>query len=375
MSSTNNLSDGTPGPIASGKPEAEPRRGRALAISAATLLILVSIALLLPVPFVKLAPGPTYNVVGQVEGTEVIEISGTQTYPTTGDLDMTTVLESGGPRGGLTFVDAMASWFNSADAVVPRELIYPDDVTGEDVQTRQAMLFNTSESDAIAAALNYLELPLQTEVVVTAVYSETPAAGILEPKDQILAIDGAEVTEPVDVSDTVQKNPVGTTFSFSIDRGGEAKKVTLKSADNPDKPGTPYIGIGVGMYYAAEFEINFTLQDVGGPSAGTMFALGIIDKLTPDELTKGRHIAGTGTMSPAGAVGPIGGIRQKLAGASDAGAELFLIPAVHCQEAAGFIPEGLTVTPIATLTEAVEAVKTWTTGGTVKACPASAVGS
>ena len=183
------------------------------------------------------------------------------------------------------------------------------------------------------------------------------------------------MTEPVDVSDTVQKNPVGTTFSFSIDRGGEAKKVTLKSADNPDQPGTPYIGIGVGMYYAAEFEINFTLQDVGGPSAGTMFALGIIDKLTPDELTKGRHIAGTGTMSPAGAVGPIGGIRQKLAGASDAGAELFLIPAVHCKEAAGFIPEGLTVTPIATLTEAVEAVKTWTTGGTVKACPASAVGS
>jgi len=353
----------------------EPRRGRALAISAVSLLILVSVALLLPVPFVKLAPGPTYNVVGEVDGSPVIEITGTQTYPTTGSLDMTTVMESGGPRGGLTFVDAMASWFNSADAVVPRELIYPNDVSGEDVKTRQAMLFNTSESYAIAAALDYLKLPLKTEVVVTAVYSDTPAANILFPKDQILSVNGVEVTEPKNVSETVRSNPAGTEFAFGIDRDGEAKSVSVTSADNPDNPGTTYIGIGVGMFYAAEFDINFTLQDVGGPSAGTMFAVGIIDKLTPGDLAKGRHIAGTGTMSPDGKVGPIGGIRQKLAGARGAGAELFLIPAVHCKEAEGFIPDGLTVTPITTLTDAVKAVETWTSGGTVSSCPVSEVGS
>lgn len=353
----------------------EPRRGRALAISAVSLLILISVALLLPVPFVKLAPGPTYNVVGEVDGTEVIQITGTQTYPTTGSLDMTTVMESGGPRGGLTFVDAMASWFNSADAVVPRDLIYPDDVSGEDVQTRQAMLFNTSESYAIAAALNYLKLPIKTEVVVTAVYTQTPAAGILEPKDQIVTVNGAEVTEPKNISEAVQSSPVGTAFAFAINRDGEVKNVSVTSADNPDKPGTPYIGIGVGMYYAAEFDINFTLQDIGGPSAGTMFSLGIIDKLTPRDLAKDRHIAGTGTMSPDGNVGAIGGIRQKLAGARGAGAELFLIPAVHCKEAEGFIPDGLTVTPITTLTDAMTAVEAWTSGGTVSPCPVSAVGS
>ena len=353
----------------------EPRRGRALAISAVSLLILVSVALLLPVPFVKMSPGPTYNVVGEVDGSPVIEITGTQTYPTTGSFDMTTVMESGGPRGGLTFVDAMASWFNSADAVVPRELIYPDDVSGEDVKTRQAMLFNTSESDAIAAALNYLKLPLKTEVVVTAVYSDTPAADFLLPKDQIISVNGVEVTEPKNVSESVQSSPVGTEFEFAIDRDGEAESISVTSADNPDKPGTPYIGIGVGVFYAAEFDINFTLQDVGGPSAGTMFAVGIIDKLTTGDLAKGRHIAGTGTMSPDGKVGPIGGIRQKLAGARGAGAELFLIPAVHCKEAAGFIPDGLTVTPITTLTDAVKAVETWTSGGTVSACPVNAVDS
>lgn len=369
------MSDATQVPSAEAKAESEPRRGRALVVSSASLLILVSIALLLPVPFVKLAPGPTYNVVGQIDGTEVIQITGTQTYPTTGSLDMTTVLESGGPRGGLTFVDAMASWFNAADAVVPRELIYPDDVSGEDVKTRQAMLFNTSESDAIAAALSYLDLPLRTELVVTAVYSETPALGILEPKDEIASIDGTTVTEPMNVSDAVQSSPVGTTFVFAIVRDGEPKNVSVVSTDNPDKPGTPYIGIGVGMYYAAEFDIYFTLQDVGGPSAGTMFALGIIDKLTPGELTKGRHIAGTGTMSPDGTVGAIGGIRQKLAGAAEAGAELFLLPAVHCKEAEGFIPAGLTVTPITSLTDAVTAVETWTSGGSVSACPVDGIGS
>ena len=353
----------------------EPRRGRALAISAVSLLILVSVALLLPVPFVKMSPGPTYNVVGEVDGSPVIEITGTQTYPTTGSLDMTTVMESGGPRGGLTFVDAMASWFNSADAVVPRELIYPDDVSGEDVKTRQAMLFNTSESHAIAAALNYLKLPLRIEVVVTAVYSDTPAANILFPKDQILSINGVEVTEPKNVSESVQSNPIGTEFEFAIDRGGEAVSVSVTSVDNPDKPGTPYIGIGVGMFYAAEFDINFTLQDVGGPSAGTMFAVGIIDKLTPGDLAMGRHIAGTGTMSPDGTVGPIGGIRQKLAGARGAGAQLFLIPAKQCKEAEGFVPDGLTVTPITTLTDAVKAVETWTSGGTVSSCPINEVDS
>ena len=353
----------------------EPRRGRALAISAVSLLILVSVALLLPVPFVKMSPGPTYNVVGDVDGSPVIEITGTQTYPTTGSFDMTTVMESGGPRGGLTFVDAMASWFNSADAVVPRELIYPDDISGEDVKTRQAMLFNTSESDAIAAALNYLKLPLKTEVVVTAVYSGTPAADILLPKDQILSVNGVEVTEPKNVSESVQSSPISTEFEFAIDREGEAESISVTSADNPDKPGNPYIGIGVGMFYAAEFDINFTLQDVGGPSAGTMFSVGIIDKLTPGDLAKGRHIAGTGTMSPDGTVGPIGGIRQKLAGARGAGAELFLIPAMHCKEAAGFVPDGLTVTPITTLTDAVKAVETWTSGGTVSSCPVSEVDS
>jgi PDZ domain-containing protein len=357
------------------------RRGWMLLASALTTLFLLAVAFLLPVPFVKLAPGPTFNVIGDADGKPVIEISGATTYPVTGNLDMTTVMESGGPRGGLTFVDAIASWLNPADAVVPRELLFPDDVSGEEVQQRQAVMFSTSESNAVAAALNYLKMPVISTVVVTAVYSDSPADGKLLPKDEILKVNGVAVTTPAEVGKAVRGAPVGTTFELAIRRDGVTVDGTVKdgveqtisvtSAASPDDPTVPFIGIGVGTFYSAGFPIDFTLTDVGGPSAGLMFATGIVDKLTPDNLTKGKHIAGTGTIEPDGTVGPIGGIRQKLAGARNAGAELFLMPKSHCTEAGGHIPDGLTVVPVETLTGAIDAIKAYNEGRPLASCPAT----
>ncbi|CAB4879009.1 MAG: PDZ domain-containing protein [Actinobacteria bacterium] len=358
------------------KPHPRDSRSRVLVISATSLLVLLAVAFFLPVPFVKMAPGPTFNVIGSIDDQQVIAIEGTKTYPTTGNLDMTTVLESGGPRGGLTFVDAIASWFIASDAVLPRELIYPDDVSGDEVKRRQATMFSTSESDAIGAALNYLKIPVKTELVVTSVYGDSPSDGILEATDNILSVNGTAVDQPKQVSDAVRAEPAGTAFEFEVKRNVDGadttKTVTVTSADNPDAPGTPYIGVGVGMFYAPDFSIDFTLKDVGGPSAGLMFSMGLVDKLTPGDLAKGRYIAGTGTIQPDGTVGAIGGIRQKLAGARNKGAELFLMPAVHCAEASGHVPDGLTVAAVSTLAEAVTAVETWTAGGTPAACPALA---
>ena len=346
------------------------RRGWILIIAACTTLLLLAVALFLPVPFVKLAPGPTFNVIGQVDGKDVIQISGTETFPTTGTLDMVTVLESGGPRGGLTFVDAIASWLDPNDAVVPRELLFPDDETGEDVARRQAVSFSTSQSDAIAAAMTYLDKPLNDQIVVTTVYGGSPADGVLEPKDELLTIDGAEITDPAQVAEAIRAKPIGTTFEFGIMRGDELMDVQVTSAANPDDASLPYIGIGVGVFYTADFPIEFTLQDVGGPSAGLMFATGIIDKLTPEDLTQGKVIAGTGTIAPDGTVGPIGGIRQKLAGARHDVATLFLMPESHCVEAAGHIPDGLTVVPVKTLADGIAAIEAFTAGQPVAACPA-----
>lgn len=375
------LRDDDGGPVDESPAHRRPsRRGWMLIASLVTSAALIAVALLLPVPFVKMAPGPTFNVIGDDDGVPVIQITGTETFPVTGTLDMTTVLESGGPRGGLTFVDAIASWLDPSDAVVPRELLFPDDVTGDEVRQRQAYLFSTSESNAVAAAMDHLGLPVSTRVVVDAVYSDTPAFGQFEARDEILTVDGTPVETPSDVVDAVRSAPAGTTLEFTVlrtpadaeepDAEPAEQSVTVTSADNPDSPGTPYVGIGVSTLYSADFPIDFTLEDVGGPSAGLIFATGIVDKLTPGDLTAGGHVAGTGTITPDGQVGPIGGIRQKLAGAREAGASLFVMPAVHCGEAQGHIPDGLTVAPVETLDDAVSAIESFVAGDEVASCPA-----
>lgn len=345
-------------------------RARTLLVSLGALAVLVLVAVLLPVPYVKLAPGPTFNVIGENDGEPFLRIEGTATYPVTGNLDMTTVRESGGPRGGLTFIEAIGAWFSTADAVVPRELIYPDDVTGDEVRQRQAALFSTSESDAVGAALGYLGIPVSTEVVATAVLSDAPAGEFIEPRDSIVAIDGTVITEPGQVVDIVRAKPIGSSFAFEVERQGEPVTFEITSEANPTDPQTPYLGVTVGYFFTPDFDIDFTLQDVGGPSAGLMFATGIVDKLTPEDLTGGGYVAGTGTIDPDGNVGPVGGIRQKLAGARDAGAELFVMPERHCAEAEGHVPPGLTVVPVTTLAGAVDAIRAWTAGESLPTCPA-----
>ena len=358
------------------------RRGWIFIVCGLTTLVLLAVALLLPVPYVKLSPGPTFNVIGTVDGKPVVAISGTQTYPTTGALDMTTVSELGGPRRGLTFVDALASWFNPSVAVLPTRLLFPEDLTADQVKQRQQLAFDTSQSEAVAAAMRYLNRPLTTQVIVTSVDGDAPADGKLQPRDEIVSVDGQAIKHPADVVAAVRAKPIGTTFDIAIVRtnvtaegavqGGSQSHVTVTSTQNPDDATKPYLGIGVGEYYSAGFPIEFTLQDIGGPSAGTMFAIGIIDKLTPSDLARGHHIAGTGTIDADGTVGAIGGIRQKLAGARNAGAELFLMPEVHCDEAADHLPEGLRVVPIKTLADGVRAIENWTAGKAVASCPATA---
>ncbi len=355
---------------------AAPRRrwsGRALAalISGLVLVILIALAAVLPVPFVILSPGPTFNTIGEVDGRPLVEISDTTTYPTSGALDMTTIREEGEPRSPLTVFGALAAWVDPNRAVLPRELLYGDDETTEEVEQRNAVMFSTSQSNAVAAALNTIGEPVLEDVVVTAVIEGTPAYGVLNAGEQILAIDGTDVASPADVVDAVRAQPIGSTLVFTVLRDGEPMDVEVVSAANPDDPAVPYIGITVGVNYRAEFPIVFTLQDVGGPSAGMMFSLAIIDKLTPDDLTGGGHVAGTGTIDPAGEVGPIGGIRQKLAGARGSGATLFLMPKVHCEEAAGHIPDGLTVVPVETLQNSLDALAAWRAGEPLPTCPVS----
>lgn len=345
-------------------------RGLIAILAGLVLLALLALAALLPVPFIVLSPGPTFNTIGDVDGVELVEITDTTTYPVTGALDMTTIREEGEPRSPLTVFGALAAWVDPDRAVLPRELLYGDDETTEEVQQRNAVLFSTSQSNAIAAALNTLGEPLVEDVVVTAVVEGTPAFGVLDAGELIVAIDGDPVRVPEDVVEAVRSQPVGATLVFTVERDGEDVDVDVVSAEKPDEAGVPYVGITVGINYRAEFPIVFALDDIGGPSAGMMFALAIVDKLTPEDLSGGGHVAGTGTIDPAGAVGAIGGIRQKLAGARGAGATLFLMPEVHCEEAAGHVPDGLTVVPVTTLQGALDALAVWRAGESLPTCPA-----
>jgi PDZ domain-containing protein len=338
-------------------------------------LILLGAAMFIPVPYVMTSPGPVFNTIGEVNKIELISISGTETYPTEGELDMTTVSEYGGPQEGLDMFQAIWGWIDPDRRVVPRESVYPEGETEEENTARNVEAFSTSQSYAIAAAMDYLDQPIKEQVIVTSVGLDTPAQDKLRAGDEILTVDGVQMTTPEQVVEAVRSKPIGTDLNFSIMRGGTKLEVVVTSGTRLDDPETeqneatiPYIGIGIDINYSAEFEIKFGVTGVGGPSAGTLFAIGIIDKLTPGALTQGKIIAGTGTIDPAGNVGEIGGIQQKLIGARDAGAVLFLAPAGNCDEVIGHIPDGLTVAAIETLEDAMDEIEAFNAGATVTPC-------
>ena len=340
-----------------------------------TLLILLGAAMFIPVPYVMTSPGPVFNTIGEVNKIELISISGTETYPTEGELDMTTVSEYGGPQEGLDMFQAIWGWIDPDRRVVPRESVYPEGETEEENTARNVEAFSTSQSYAIAAAMDYLDQPIKEQVIVTSVGLDTPAQDKLRAGDEILTVDGVQMTTPEQVVEAVRSKPIGTDLNFSVMRGGTKLDVVVTSGTRLDDPETeqneatiPYIGIGIDINYSAEFEIKFGVTGVGGPSAGTLFAIGIIDKLTPGALTQGKIIAGTGTIDPAGNVGEIGGIQQKLIGARDAGAVLFLAPAGNCDEVIGHIPDGLTVAAIETLEDAMDEIEAFNAGATVTPC-------
>lgn len=335
------------------------RRTATVVTAAVLLVVFTAVATLIQVPYVSLSPGPVFNTIGSYDGTQLITISGTKTYPVGGSLDMTTVAERGGPFGGMNLVTALRGWVNPDVAVVPREVLYPDQVSSDEVAQENAAAFTSSQSNAVAAALTYLKIPVTTKVMVAVVDNDGPAKGKLEVDDVIVTVDGIPVKQASDVGKAVRAKPVGARISFVVLRNKVRTTVVVTSAASKADPAKPVVGITTEESYVGPFDVTFGLEDVGGPSAGTMFALGIIDKLTPGKLNNGRNIAGTGTIDPAGKVGPIGGIQQKMVAARDSGALLFLAPADNCNDVAGHVPDGLTVVKIETLSAAVTAVDRW----------------
>ncbi len=332
---------------------------------------LAAVVAVVPLPFLALSPGPTYNVIGEVDGQPLLKVSGATTYPTEGQLDMTTVSERGGPDNGVLSLRLITGWIDPAVRVLPREAFYPEDVTDEDVSQENARLFNDSEAKAVAAAAGYLDEPVTEITIVSSVITGSPADGKLEPGDQILKVDGDAISKPADVTKAMDDVKPGETVAVVVDREGKQLTEQIVTTSNPEKPERAFMGISIGITYQAPFDVDVTLSTVGGPSAGLFFSLGIVDLLTPGAMTGGKHVAGTGTIEPDGTVGPIGGITQKLNGARDGGATLFLVPQENCAEAlANGVPSGLTLAKVSTLDDAVTAVEAYAAGKPVTACSA-----
>jgi PDZ domain-containing protein len=292
----------------------------------------------------------------------LIEIEGRDTYPTEGTLDLTTVSVFGGPGRDVDVLDVVTSWFDPAEAVLPEEELFPPDQTEEQVEQQNAEEMVSSQENATAAAMGELGIAVPTTLTVVGFSEGSDAARQLREGDVVTAVEGDAVPDLPQLRERLQAVDAGQPATITVTRDGESSDVEVTTLEGEE--GQTLLGVLIDPAYDFPFDVSIQIEDIGGPSAGMMFALGIVDKLTPGAMTGGEVIAGTGTIDSAGQVGPIGGIRQKLVGAQRNGAEWFLAPAGNCAEVAGHVPDGLQVFRVATLSEARDAVEAIASGDT-----------
>lgn len=317
-------------------------------------------AALVPLPYVTYQPGLTVDVLGDNDqGEPIIEVAGKRTYADDGQLRMTTVFVSQPkPEGRNNLFELMRDWVSNENAVYPYDSVYSQGETVEQNRQQGAAQMTSSQDAATAVALEELGYDV-TEVVVGHVTKGAPADGVLESGDVIVRVAGRAVTTSQDVVEAVTSAPAGQPVPFVVRRDGTrtAVEVTPETVD-----GKPQVGISVGGRISKKLPVDVTInlnEGIGGPSAGLMFSLGIYDTLTPGSITGGETIAGTGTIDATGAVGPIGGVQQKVVGARDAGAELFLVPPDNCQEALGAPNGDMRLVRADTMHDARVAIEAW----------------
>lgn len=316
---------------------------------------------MVPSPYVVERPGPAFDTLGEVpnadgEDVPLIDIPDETTYPTSGELNLLTVYVDGSREDPLSWLEVALASFNPSRSVLPIDSVYPLGQTDQEADEQSAADMNNSQQDAVAAALGQLGIPYQSVLVISGVVAGTPADGLLEAGDEVLRADGIAVQQVDELRAVLLDAGVGASVDLLIRRDGVERTVTVVPAAS-ETDGSAAIGVfGGARYEDFPIEVNIQLDNVGGPSAGMMFALGIYDKLTPGELTGGENIAGTGTIVGTGEVGAIGGIIQKMYGARDAGADWFLAPLSNCDEVVGNIPGSLEVFAVSTLDEAIVAI-------------------
>ncbi|MBR5950350.1 MAG: PDZ domain-containing protein [Actinomycetaceae bacterium] len=336
-----------------------------------TLSLLVFIGILamvtvMPTAFVLEMPGRVLEVNGPDMDTEIIAIDGATTYPSDTALYMTTVASSGGPSAGASTIEIVGGIINPRWQVLPVRYVYPQKITREEQEEHAVLQMEGSQSSAEVVALEKLGYTVTMTLTVSSVPEASPAFGKLKEGDILRSItNGVETGEGNSYTSFISvlnHTPAGTEVTVGFERDGVTQETVIVTGKNEGSEGEELEGsrLGVGLSIgdvASDVDVGFSLEDVGGPSAGTMFALGIYDELTQGSLGGKTAIAGTGTISLSGEVGKIGGIEHKMRGASDMGVKYFLAPTANCDDVVGNVPEGMYVYAISTFNDAVHAVE------------------
>ncbi|HXH80517.1 YlbL family protein [Nocardioides sp.] len=308
-----------------------------------------------PLPYVTYRPGPSLDILGSRGDKEIIEVSGEKAYRDGGELRLTTIYVDQ-PQEDVTLDELMRAWLDPSEAVYPYDSVYAPNETDESNDAESTVQMVSSQDAAIASALSELGYDV-TEIEVASVDRAMPADGVLLVGDVLLSIEGTEITSSQDVVDAVDGAPAGEPIAFTVRRKGRETSVTV----TPEVvDGDKRIGIELGPRFSFPFEVSVDIGDnIGGPSAGLMLSLAIYDTLTPGSLTGGEVVAGSGTIDAEGRTGAIGGVQQKIAGAQDAGAELFMVAADNCPDTLELDSGDMRLVRAETMHDAVEAITAW----------------
>jgi PDZ domain-containing protein len=338
------------------------RRIAVLVVGAVLLLAFGVVGAAVPVPYVAQVPGPTYNTLGSIGSTKIITVVGRPANRVEGNLNLTTV---GVTRGRLSLVQAVRGWFARDVSVVPEDAVYPPDQSQQQTQQQNRQQFISSEQSAESAALAHLGYP--DKVVVEGVSDGSPSAGKLREGDAVESVGGRPTPDTATLTTVLTAIPGGTAVPITYTRLGQQATTTVTTRRATDRAGS-LLGLLVSDAPSAPFTVDIQVADVGGPSAGLMLTLGILDLVGDQDLTGGKVIAGTGTIDVSGKVGPIGGIQLKMVAAKGIGAHTFLTPAGNCAEAERAPQPGLTLAKVATLDDALTALADVRAGRTPPTC-------
>jgi PDZ domain-containing protein len=348
-------------PVVAPAPPASPR-AVTLGASLLATTLLAGATLVLPTGYAVRMPGPTEDTLGtQTVGKgdaareeQLVDVKGARTYPSTGQLRLTTVSVGGGPVGDVFAGDALVAWASPSRAALPASAVFPQEVTRQEQEEQSAAQMTSSQQSATAAALTELGYDVPATLTVAGAVEDAPAEGVVAAGDVIRSLDGHAVASYDELLGLLSGVRPGDDVVLGVERDGAQRDLTVTTTEGD---GRAALGVYVAADYDFPVDVTIRIEDIGGPSAGMMFALAIIDELTPEDELHGAVVAGTGTIDVDGAVGPIGGIQQKLRGAQRDGADWFLAPAANCDEVVGNVPDGLRVVEVDSLAQARDAVE------------------